>query len=233
MNQVHYFLSPVDVMDNDKVLRFLPRALISQRSIYRAFDDTPEVRQAFLEGKIYTVKVNGNFMKTRLVRESGQDGTHYNLRILHMDNVSESNHLLQMKKLGFESPWKREYPRLAIEGLLPKVEVPVSVLFPRLTGKVCGEVANFSYHGLMFEILCGSLSLGEFVGQKLQIQLITSKGKMLEAHIKIVRIYDEVYAPGKVIRGFGLKFLHLTQEDRKYYNGLILDACKELQRGYS
>ncbi len=231
MNQAHYFVSAVEVIDNKKLLRMLPRALVSRQNVYRVFEESLEIRQAFLERKTFTVSIDGNLMKGRLVREAGSDGIHYNLRILHTTAHSESVHLSQISKQGFESPWKREYPRLSIDGLQPKVEVPIEVIFPRITGNTRGEVMNFSYHGLMFEIFCASLSLSEFVDQKLRIQMVTSRGKMLEAQAKIIRIYDEVFAPGKLIRGFGLKFLQMREEERQYYNGLILDACRELQKG--
>jgi hypothetical protein len=91
-------------------------------------------------------------------------------------------------------------------------------------------VRNFSYHGIFLQLECACPSLGEAVGQKVQFELVTSKGRRLEPSVaRIARIYDEMVAPGSLQRGLGLRILEMPDRVRQAYHGMILESCRELK----
>ena len=229
MEQAHYFVSSVEAFVEDKKLLHRPRALVSAQGVFHAFEDKPEIRKLFLAGQALMVNIDGIQMKARLVREAAREGIHYNLRLLPTSEEAEARLSAQMKTSGFSSPWKRQFPRLSTRNVLPDIEMPATVVYTRLVGKTVGTVLNFSVHGLMFQIPCLPGSMGETVDQKAELQIVTNRGKLLDAWVRIARIYDEMVGPKKMERGLGVIFSNMPKGDRAYYNGLLLDVAEELK----
>lgn len=228
----HYFLAPVEVLDHDKIHLIAPQALISKRGIYRLFGDNQEAHRAFLEQRILTVRMDGVLLHGALTREQGDDGVFYNLQLLESSSESITVIEQRLQRSGFVSPWKREYPRIPISPLADgNFELPQSVVFPRAVGQNVGMISNFSFHGLLFTFQTTGLSVGEFVGKKIQFMIVTNRGNVLrDMEARVTRIYDTILAPGKVSRGLGVKFLHLPKETAQLYQGLILEACTNIQQ---
>lgn len=229
MNKSHYFLSPVLVYDGPELKLALPRALISRNGVYKVFDESEEMRRTFLEAPTYMVRLDGSDYNARLVRESGPAGTHYNLNLIDAQERGERLKEL-LGKFGFESPWRRGFARIPTGNTFAQAEVPVGALLDRFSGSAAADVKNFSYHGLCLELLCACPSLGETVGQRINFQIMTSKGNLLEeCSGRVARIYDEIVAPGKVRRSLGVRLMEMKDSTRKAYYGMILDACRELK----
>lgn len=219
MNKSHYFLSPVLVYDGPNLKLGLHRALVSRSGVYKVFEESEELRDAFLEGRVFRVKIDGFEAPARLVRESGPSGTHYNLALL--DDSAELHTMLG--KVGFESPWRRHFARIPASAM--RTEIPAGALIIRSEGAVMGQVKNFSYHGLCVEMH----STEEAVGQLIKFKLTTSKGLVLEeASGRVARIHDEVLVPGKIQRLLGLRIAEMSESTQKIYLGMILDAFRIL-----
>jgi hypothetical protein len=213
----HYFLSPVLVYDGVDLKVAMTRALVSPSGVYHVFQESEEIHRAFLAGKKYKVRLDGTDYRARLVRESGPAGVHYNLHLLLPGRDEHLEGMLD--RFGFASPWKRDYARIPASSVFRQVEAPVAAILHRFSGRASADVRNFSYHGIFLQLDCANPSLGETVGQKVQFELVTSKGRKLElAQARIARIYDEITAPGKVQpEGF-----------RRAYHQMILESCREI-----
>lgn len=228
MNKSHYFLSPVFVYEGLSLKLAMHRALVSRRGIYKAFEESEEMHQAFLEGQIYQVRIEGLDFSAQLVRESGPSGTHYNLHLIDGESAGGKSLQSLLGKVGFESPWRRGFARIPTVGGTTRTEVPAGALLTRPDGAVMSQVKNFSYHGLFLE----TRGTEDAVGQQIKFKLTTSKGLVLEeATGRVARIYDEILEPGKVKRGLGIRLLEMSDSARKIYYGMILDAFRELNGG--
>jgi hypothetical protein len=229
--QAHYFLSPVLIYDGPDLKLAMTRALISRRGIYKVFEEGEEMYRAFLMGRQYKVRLDGVDYRARLVREHGPGGTHYNLHLLG-DGRDLGGHLQALlARYGFSSPWKRDYARIPSGTVALHTEVPVAAYLGRFSGEAMVDVRNFSYHGLFVELRCTFPSMGESVGQRIGFKIVTSRGTILgEAFGRIARIYDEMVAPGKLKRGFGIRILEMPESVRKTYHEMILGSCRELQK---
>lgn len=231
MNQSLYFMAPIQVSDRAGLRMYASRAMISQQGIYRLFEESEAIHQAFLETRNFTVLLEGAVLTGRLVREQGAEGTHYNLRFINVREESARRLAEQLRRSGFASPWKRQFPRIPVGKVPAHVEVPVTVAFPKVVGQSAGEVANFSQNGMFFEIVSHGRSLGEFVGQCVEFHLITSNGMILpDVEAKVAKIYDEMDSPARLVRGLGVKFTHFKLDAQKIYQGMILQASRELAR---
>jgi hypothetical protein len=229
--QAHYFLSPVLVYDGPDLKMAMTRALISRQSIYKVFEEGEQIYRDFLAGRSYRVRLDGIDYNARLVRESGLDGSHYNLRLLGGSTGRDDHLEVLMGRYGFSSPWKRDYARISSAALNEQVEVPVSAILHRFSGQTEVIVRNFSYHGLFVELQCAGPSMGEMVGRKVGFQIITSRGALLdEAQGRIARIYDEMLGPKKLKRGLGIRILEMRESARKAYHDMILGSCREIQK---
>jgi len=214
-------MSPVLIYDGADLKLAMHRALISGNGVYKAFEESEEMRQAFLEGRIFQVRLDGNKYEARLVRESGPASTHYNLKLLD----GEARLAPLVKRFGFESPWRRSFARIPASSVYTQCEVPVGAVL--LQENTSSEVKNFSYHGLFLDL---HTPAGEMVGQLIKFRLMTSKGKVLEqCSGRVARIYDEMVAPGVLKRGIGIRLTEMPDSTQKIYYGMILDACRELQ----
>ncbi|MGZ3717624.1 MAG: PilZ domain-containing protein [Bdellovibrionota bacterium] len=231
MHRPHYFLSSVKVFEGGKLSTAVQQALVSKRSIFRVFEESELIRRAFLESKTFVVELDGHTYLARLVQETGLDGMHYNLRLLNVDEELDLKLEGELKRRGIESPWAREYPRIPPSALAPEVEAPAGVIVTRVTGQATGRIMNFSYHGLMFELRCGGPSIGEYVGQEIRFRILTNRGRKLdEMKGRVARIYDEMTAPGELRRGLGVRLMSMGTDLRATYNGMILDACRDLSK---
>lgn len=227
-SQAHYFLSPVLVYDGPELKVAMTRALVSPTGVYKVFEESEEVRKAFLSARVFQARLDGLDYRARLVRESGPCGTHYNLHLLEPE-LEQPEHLRGLlQRYGFASPWKRDFARIPTG---PRgAEVPATAILTRFSGRATASVRNFSYHGLFVQLQCGCPSIGESVGQTLRFRLVTSRGRLLEdASGRIARIYDEMVAPGKLHRGLGLRILEMPSAAESAYHGMILESCRELQ----
>lgn len=232
MDQSHYFLAPIQVSDRAGFRMYASRAMISRQGIYRIFEESEALQQAFLEARVFTIFLEGTVLYGRLVREQGADGTYYNLRLINVREANEAKIAKQLKSAGFEAPWKREAPRIAIGEVPRHIEFPATVAFPRLSGQSAGEVVNFSKHGMLFELLGPGHELGEFVGQKLEFHLITSQGKILgDIEARVAKIYDEMVNPTRKIRGLGIKFSQFKPEVLKQYQDMVEHATRAAKDG--
>lgn len=229
--QSHYFLSPILVYDGKLLKTSMSRALVSRNGIYKVFEESEEMQRAFLSAKVFKVRLDGFDYQARLVRESGPDGSHYNLRLTRAE-PQVGKHLQELiGRYGFESPWKRDFARISAGSVILQVEAPVAAILNRFTGTIMTSVRNFSYHGLFVELLCACPSMSETVGQTIRFKIITSKGTTLDgASGRIARIYDEMVAPGKLKRGLGIRIQEMLDSSRKAYHLMILESCKELQK---
>lgn len=233
MEQNRYFIAPAEIFDGGQRIGSNSNALVSANSIFRVLEDSAEVRRAFLERRILTVRLQDHdcLLHGRLVREVGRDGIHYNLRIMDLVDESRSQVAEVLGQRGFGTPWKREFPRIPVAPILQTIEVPSHVVFPRIAGEMIGEVVNFSYHGMFFEFQCSGLSLTEQVDQVLRIKIITSSRMALHnVEAQIVHIYDEACDRGKIVRGLGVKFLSMRKEVRRKYDGMILEVCRGVRK---
>lgn len=228
MSKQHYFLGHVEVLAEEHLRCTLTTALISKSGVHKIFADTAPVQKAFLKGRVFFIKIEGEIRRARLVREEGVEGVHYNLHILRTEeDLVLVEHLLAK---GFQSPWKREFPRISVQHISGDVDKPARVIFPRVTGPATCEVVNFSFHGMLFEFPCSRISLGENIGQQIRFSILSSQQSQIEVRAKITRIYDEMLAPGKLVRGLGVKFLDWEKQSQKRYQDLILEACKDMKR---
>ncbi len=217
MNKTHYFLSPVLIYDGAELKLALHRALVSGRGIYKAFEQTEEMQRAFHEGRLYKARIDGVDYPARLVREAGPAGTHYNLAI---DDGEKLKSLLG--RYGFESPWRRDFARIPSGDVYARCEAPVGAVL--LHQNTSAEVRNFSYHGLFLEL---HTPAGEAVGQRINLRLMTSRGKLLDECVgKVARVYDEMMAPGLLRRGLGIRLVEMPERARELYHGMILDAFR-------
>lgn len=227
----HYFLTPLELKDESELKLFMPRALVSGQGIYQIFGESEYAHEAFLEAKIFEVVIENKTRLGRLVLEKGVDGSHFNLRFLDIEGEDLTHIHDLLSKQGFESPWKREFPRLSLRAIPKAAEYPIRAMFPRIVGKVNAEIINFSCHGLLFEFVSQGSSLGEFIGQKIKFDLLTSQGNILQNfEAKVARIYDEMLEPGKLRRGLGVKFTHIPSSTDTKYKDLILGVCGELKK---
>jgi hypothetical protein len=227
MQKSHFFLSPVQVFDGPNLKVAMTRALVSQIGVHKVFEESEEVRRAFLSAREYSAKIDGQEYRARLVRESDPYGTIYNLRLLG----GESSAYLRKKlnQSAITNPWRRTYARIASK-MPMSTEFPVAVNFSRFSGKFSAEVSNFSYRGLFLQLDWSSLVSQVGVNQNVKIQIITSKGRHLEAAVgRIARLYDEMPAPGSMQRGVGLQLLEIPEPMEKAYQSMILDACRLLR----
>lgn len=230
-SQQQYFVSSIFVKDGEKGVLQLHRALVSQTSVYKVGEENSFLRNAFLSGHIFRVELDGRYFQGRLIRESGIEGTHYNIRFIFRDELEAEIIKQLLAKQGFESPWRRAYARIPLSYLSNDFEYPQNVVFPRLSGSGVGEVVNYSVHGLFFESICTAISLSEWVNQKMKIKIISNRGRILDpVDVKIARIYDEVVSSHKIIRGYGVKILGMEKKNQNHFNQMILDACKDLKR---
>lgn len=231
MNQLHFFMDRVEVIDRGKIITSQAKAMVSGFGIYRVFEESEYIHQAFLEGRTFIVFVENEKMSGRLIREQGKDGAHYNLRLMNIGHDAQLILQDKMRSRGFESPWKREHPRIVRGRLEEHVEAPYTIAFPRVAGHGAGEVMNFSYHGMFFEFLCSGISLDEYVGRKLQFHIISNRGTVLsDVEAQVVRIYDEMHSPKKMVRGLGVKFSYFRMDTLKRYQEMLIDACSDMKR---
>lgn len=229
MDKQHYFFAPIEAFDEKGLALSLPRALVSRRGIHRFLEESEIAQRAFLESRLFTVQLEGRQFFGRLEREQGSEGVHYNLKLLADPRIEEEELDGRLTKSGFESPWKREFPRIPVAPLMERLEVPERAIFPRFGARAIAEVVNFSHHGLLCRFPVAGLSLGEYVGLKVQLQIITNRSRS-EGRVEgqVMRIYDEMVAPGKIQRSIGLKFIDYQGSFLEFYQGLILDACRGL-----
>lgn len=214
-------MSPVLIYDGPELKLAMHRALISGNGVYKAFEESEEMREAFVEGRVFKLRLDGKDYEAKLVRESGPASTHYNLSLIE----GEQRLAPLVKRFGFESPWRRSFARIPASSVFTQCEVPVGAVL--LHENTSSEVKNFSYHGLFLDL---HTPAGETVGQLVKFRLMTSKGKMLEQSTgRIARIYDEMIAPGVLKRGIGIRLTEMPDASQKVYYGMILDACRELQ----
>lgn len=227
----HYFQTPLELFEGNELRLTLPKALVSLKGIYRLFNDSENARKAFLEGRIYSLKLGERVYRGRLVREQGAEGVHYNLAFLGLETGGTEQLTKILRSAGIESPWKREFPRIPAGAVSANAEQPLSVVFPRVIGLAVGEVVNFSCHGLLFEFVATGASIGEYVGQRIRFDLITSRARRIrDFEAKIMRIYDDVVGEKQVVRGLGVKFLGLKGESGAAYKDLLLSVCEDIKR---
>jgi PilZ domain len=230
MSQGTYFLTPVEVHEGGKLQLSLPRALVSRSGIYQLFGESEFAHRAFLDARVFRVEFGGRSWAGRLVREQGPPGSHYNLRLIGLDEEADLHMGWLLRRIGFASPWKREFARLPVASMPEKSEHPVTVLFPRVVGQTPCEVLNFSAHGLFFEFPTSGISLGEYVGQKIRFHIVTTKGRRIhDVEGRIARIYDEMIAPGKLIRGLGVKFINFPSASDAAYKDVLLGVLEVLK----
>ncbi len=232
MEQSHYFFGAVEVFERNTIHLNLAQAIISKRGIHQIYNESPGLYQAFLEAKVFLVRIDGISLHARLVREQGAEGSHYNLKLIDISSEAEVYLEERLKRTGFSSPWKRQYPRIPMTSAVnTHFEVPAGVIFPRVIGQASGRVVNFSYHGMFFEFFSTGISLGEYVGKKINFHIITNRGLLLgEVEAKIMRIHDQVIKPGKARRGLGVKFIHFDKTSFKIYQDLILELCAKQEK---
>ena len=232
MTKLHYFKAPVVVFDEEKANISVPDVLVSRQGIYRVFEESQQVQQDFLSARIFTVKVDNQYLQARLVREQGSEGVHYNMRILSMTETQQGEFYKLLNLRGIPSPWSREYPRIPTANTSQFVEKPARIIFPRVAGQANGIVINFSYLGLMFEFSSTGISLSEYVGKSTLFHILTNHGVVLgEVEARITRIYDEMKSPGRLTRGIGVKFTNFHKSSREIYDNMILDICHEIKKG--
>ena len=225
--QTHYFVAPVEVLDRTGFRLNASRAMISRQGIYRIFGESEALQKAFLDARIFTIMLDKATLQGRLVREQGEDGVHYNIRLINICERKEKYIDEQMKRIGFESPWKRQFPRLPVAKLPAHIEIPVTVAFPRMAGEPAAEVTNVSYKGMHFEWLSQGAGPADYVGQTIQFHLVTNRGTIFsDVEAKVARIYDEMVRPGKLVRGLGVKFGRFELAAQKRYQEMVLQATK-------
>lgn len=229
----HYFMSSLEVMDGDELKLFMPRALISAQGIYQIFGESDYAHQAFQEARVFQIYLENKLWLGRLVLEKGADGSHFNMRFLNQEGEQAEQLKSLLLKQGFESPWRRQYPRLSLGTISQESEVPIQAIFPRVGGKTKAQIINFSLHGLMFEFTSKGSSLGEFIGQKIRFDLLTNRGNQIrDFEARVSRIYDEMVAPGKLHRGLGIKFTSMPTATDEKYKDLILGVCEILKKSH-
>lgn len=227
----HYFQAPLELFDGDEHKLSLPKALVSLKGIYQLYGDTAFAQRAFVEARIFTIRLGGQCFQGKLVREQGAEGVHYNFVFLGLESGGTEQLVKQLRLAGVASPWKREFPRIPSSAVSGQAEHPVSIIFPRVVGQVAGEVMNFSCHGLLFEFMATGSSLGEYVGQRIHLDIVTSQARRIrDIEARIMRIYDEVMTTGQVVRGLGVKFQGLRGESGAAYKDLLLSVCEDIKR---
>lgn len=231
MRAQQYFLAPVTVNKNDKSIADMQRALVSRNSVYRVFEETPDTREAFLRGQLFSVLLDGREFQGKLVRECGMDGVHYNVKFQFRDDLESTVVGMMLSSRGFESPWKREFARIPLAAISGGFERPLNVIFPKISGTAVGQVVNYSVHGMFFEYTSSVPSYSEFIDQRLKIKIVTTQASVLQdVEVRIARIYDEVVKKGHLVRGFGLKIVRMGAAEEKHYHHMIRNACMDLKK---
>lgn len=225
ITQSHYFIAPVEVLESETVTSTLPFAVVSRHGIYRAFTESEYMYERFLQARLLTIKIDGLHCLGRLVRVRGKDSSHYNVKLIHAQGEAQAVLEQKLQEAGHGSPKQRRYPRIAIDAVENIAEVPKGVVLTTIVGTKNARVIDFSFSGLHIEFFCGGQSLNEHIGQQIHFDIVTNKGHILYgARAKIVRIYDEMIAPGQMLRRLGLKFDRFSQVGRRDYLEMILNA---------
>lgn len=221
----HFFISPIEIVDGDRFETRLPHAIVSKFGIYRAFEESEHIFEKFLLAKIITVKIENMICLGRLVRVRGKNGSHYNIKLLHTQGEMGKILSNKLQATGIYSPRQRVYPRMSVEEFSKNLEVPKEVIITTIIGTKTARVIDFSFCGLHFEFFCAGHSLNETIGQKIHFDIMTTRKRLIQnAGARIIRIYDEMIAPGKMVRSLGVKFTSFGHEGRKIYLGIILRA---------
>ena len=224
--RAYYFFTPLKVYQEEQLQFAQPKALISEQGVYRISGENEFAYKAFREARIFRFQMEGQEWQGRLVRESGLDGVHFNLRFL--DLKEQQKELLRelTQRQGVKSPWQREFARISAREFAEYTEVPIMAIFQRVSRNMESCVVNYSCNGLMFSFLAGGASIGEGIGQTVSFDLVTSRGRRIEAmEGKIVRLFDEMLAPQRLTRAVGLKFTTPPTQLPQLYRDLIREAC--------
>jgi hypothetical protein len=227
MNQIepHYAIKPFQIsIASARPLHF-PLGVLSTYGIYRAFADSEDIYEAFLMAKPVQILIDDQIYRGRLVHVRGQGSAHFAVKWVYEDEKTKEliNSLVQNQ--GNQSPKLRRYQRFEVANNKSTYEIPNQALVRNLIGTKRARVVNFSFCGLNVEYFCGGASLAEYVGQRIQLSLITDKQKTIQPiSARIVRIYDEMLAPAQLSRGLGLKFVRFSHVGRRHYLQMILAA---------
>ena len=229
---LHYAIRSLTVQVGNRREISLPLGVISNFGVYRAFPMNEDTFEAFLMAEPVIVRIEGREIRGRLVRVQGFGETHFGVRWL--TSTAQEERLIGnlIQSLGSPSPKERRYQRFELRKLSSKHELPHLAEVKNLVGKKRARILNFSFCGLNVEYHCGGASLAEYIGQRVQLVVITTEHKRIEpVSAKIVRIFDEMIIPGKMNRRLGLKFVRFGQVGRRQYLRMI--SVAEEQYGLS
>ncbi len=225
-----YFLSDFTCEVEGIFLTRSEHCMISEEGIYSLFEETPYIRNLFLNGSTLRIELQGLPFTGRLIREEHSRGAHYNFKFHQLSEMQAMllGRMIQMQ--GFASPWKREYPRLFVQSAPDQIHVPFSVRFSRIPGTIAAHVVNFSLHGILFEFVTTGLSVAEHAGMPVEFDLISSYGQLLpDCRGKVARIYDRSWGRDKVLRGIAVQFEKMGKLNEIVYRRMIQEFCEHIK----
>lgn len=177
-------------------------------------------------GQEVDVEYRGHPLRARIVRESGKDGTVFNLRFTRLDPWIADLIRKDVEFHGLPSPWRRGLPRLPAQA--DHLPVPsVAVVYFRGQEFLLG-VRNFTLGGLLLEHVGDELQELVF-GQKMEFDLLTNFGERLNyLSARVAHVTEEIdEQAGVLVRRmqFGLEFMPMNLLNSTKYRALIREFC--------
>ena len=204
-------------------------SLVSEQGIWKLFPHTEA--QQNLVGTCIDVEVFSQRLRGRLVREEGDEGAHFNLKFVGLNQEDREKLKSKIQYHGFSSPWKRKYPRLSTNVNDPAIPIPTIAILKRFGGFTHAHVVNFTLDGVLIEFLTSGLSLSEKIGHHVEFDLQTNDDRYIfNLAGVIVRIYDEHLKKNGAIRGIAIKLAPMSAKNDFIYRDLIRAHCQALKK---
>lgn len=233
MGNTRFFCGPVDIHLEDLNIGKYRKALISSVNVFRIFKETNESVQAFLRMRKYTVKVESISFQGSLLREVGPEGSFFHYQFSNLTLEQKKYLHARLQSHGFDSPWKRKYARIPVNGYENSSEVPLGISFSRFAGKSGGIVKNFSVHGMYVELNSITPSMEDRVGSEFIFKMVTTKGNLIDGFRgQIIRVYDQVLVPRKIRRGLGIRILDINDTLKLRYYQMIQGVCMKMKENH-
>jgi hypothetical protein len=205
---------------------FRIQALVSVYGVKYAFDDIelPEAARTYI-GYEVQMSYKGVPGRCRIIRESNNAGTIYNLRFVNPSRTLTNMIERDIRESGLPSPWMRNLPRLTTD--MKDLPAPALAVL-NFRGEIHYlNVKNFTLGGLLLEFVGGMLH-GVVSGTRFEFDLVTNAGEKLADVAGIVsHVSVEVNEQdGSLSHSyFGLKFLPMDVFNETKYRELIREHC--------
>lgn len=205
---------------------FRIQALVSEFGVKYAFDDIelPEEARTYL-GYEVQMSYKGIPARCRIIRESNNAGTIYNLRFVNPSKTLVGQIQRDIRDSGLPSPWMRTLPRLSTD--VADLPCPALVVLT-FRGEIHYlNVKNFTLGGLLLEFT-GGLMADVTSGTRFDFDLVTNSGDKLAdmaGVVSHVSVEINEQDSSQTHSFYGLRFLPMDVLNEAKYRDLIRTHC--------